>query len=464
MGSRSVYSLRDGVADRVVILWLCAVSLACVAAIVLTLSRTSSHYQSPDANLEASGHEPPSQRSPLAQAATISLGAVAPKCSSEQLIGEGRAVVQQLIERFDDMPEALNIAAVFHAQVRESEQAIELWKKCIQLDAKSPQYRVNLAAIAMDRGDATLAIQTLRTLVDTGDTSPSVLCSYGLALMEGGDSDEAERIFKLVTKSHPNDPSFWLGLGQAELKNHHFEQAFESLRKAEQLGSKAQALYFSLSRVCRRLGKDELADSYEGRFSDLDQESTTDSQNRFEKLSVAQSQRTLFSLLMDAGAFYAYRDDLMMAETLFLRILTLDPSNLTACNRLVEIYQKEKSHANELVIRQRIAALQPLNFGSHLGVARAASAMGDRSLAEASLKLALSLDLNAAIGYVALAEFQYESGDFQAARWYAEQAIRVSPTPEAYNFLAKVCEQLGDRQAAAQAKQDALKSKSPVKP
>ncbi|HEX5105169.1 MAG TPA: hypothetical protein VFV87_15220, partial [Pirellulaceae bacterium] len=92
--------------------------------------------------------------------------------------------------------------------------------------------------------------------------------------------------------------------------------------------------------------------------------------------------------------------------------------------------------------------LEPYNFANYLDLAKASAQLGEPEAAEATLKLAITMQPQAADGYTALAQFYLESSRAKKARWYSQEAVRRQPTAEGYRLLASTCRLLGDTASA----------------
>jgi predicted Zn-dependent protease len=117
----------------------------------------------------------------------------------------------------------------------------------------------------------------------------------------------------------------------------------------------------------------------------------------------------------------------------------------------------------ERVVRRRLLELEPQTFDNYLQLALLSAQLGEPETAEATLKLAISIEPDAAAGYATLAEFFLQTGKGPKARWYAQEAIRREPTPAGYRLLAQTCHVLGDEgdATAALAMARKLESKTP---
>ena len=380
--------------------------------------------------------------------ATILLATVPVAATVEQLQEEAAGVAAELRARFPDLPEALHVAAMLSAQLRQTGEAEQLWQRCIALAPKHEAYYVNLAAVAIDRGNSELAAETLRRALDAGCTSADVRHHLALALTNLGRCEEAEGIVERALVEAPRSAACWLVLGQTQLKLGKVEQAETSLRKALDLGSRVPAAYFALGNACARLGKEEEAAKYRQQFSELKASEPLPESERYQILALANARQTAMTTLCEAATVHSWQGDSLEAERLLLRAIAIDPGNADACRVLASLYQGAKRLAEERVVRQRLLDLEPHAFAHYLRLAKVCADLGESASAEAVLKLAMSIWPARADAYATLAQFYLQTGDAARARWYAQEAIRREPSDEGYRFLASTCRLLGDEPAA----------------
>ena len=448
-------------------LWLLVSCLlvALILAVVIGALRPASE-ESADQQLAAPANRaadrstvaaPSPQRIPLSRTASppatssVTLPKAQVPVNVDLLEQETRETANELLKSYPELPEAVHVAAMMHAQMRETDRAAVLWKKCVVMAPESKRYRVNLATVAMERGDNRLAAETLKALVERGSQSADVLHHLGLALINIGEADEAEAVLRQAVSAYPQSAAHWMALGQAQLKQDVLDQAVESFERANQLGIESPDLYFHLASAHRRLNNPEKAAEYQTRFQELKKSAPMAAQDRFQILSSAEARSTAVTILVEAATVHARQNDSLRAELQLLRAIALQPGNVTACKLLADLYQNEGALPEEQTVRERLVTLQPFRFDNHLALAKVASQQGQRDLAEASLKLALVQQPDAAIGYIALAEFYHEGRMLSKARWYAQEVARRFPSPEGYQFLAKICRLMGDDASAAQA-------------
>ncbi len=379
---------------------------------------------------------------------TIRLPAVAVRLTVEQLQAEAEQVAQEVRQRHPKEPQALHVVALLESRFRRSGKAEELWKKCIELDPKQVAYYVNLAAIAMDRGNSQLAVDTLEKAIDAGLVTPDVQHHLAIALTKLGRCEEAEKVVQEALVAHPEASAYWTVLGQAQLKLGKAAEAETSLKKAVELGSRSASVYFALGNACARLNKKEEAAKYRKLFQELKTSQPLDKQNRYDVLVTADALQTTVTILCEAAAVYRDHGNSLETERLLLRALALSPASSTPCGMLADLYQKAGMLAEARVVRQRLTQLQPFQLLHYLMYAKLSEQLNEPEAAEATLKLALAVQPQAIEVYASLAQLYLQQGKAGQARWYAQEAVRRQPSAEGYQFLAITCEATGDEEAA----------------
>ncbi len=388
---------------------------------------------------------------PRARQATISLATSAIPGTVESFQLEAEEVAGQLVARYPGRPEALHVSALLFSRVRKTERAEKLWRKCVELAPQTEQYRINLAAIAMDRGNSELAAEMLEPAAARGGSSPDVSHHLALALTNVGRNDEAEQILVKALERYPDSASHWMVLGQARLKLGKLAEAEADLRKALSLGSSSGELYFALGNACARNGKNEEAAEFRRAFAQLKAEQPLTAQERFQVLSTADTRQTALLVMIEAAAVHARQQDSQEAERLLLRAVALDPGSAVACKSLARIYQDEGLLPEERVALERAVQIEPLNVSHYGRLAELAVELGEPAAAEAAMKQAISVQPDLAPTYATLARFYLQEGKPSKARWYAQEALRRNESAAGYLLLAETCRLLGDEANAAAA-------------
>ncbi len=382
---------------------------------------------------------------------SIEISYTAAPANKDEMEAEAEFVAQKLLDDMSGEPVAIHVNALLSAQLHHTEKAEELWRECIRIDPDTDNYYVNLAAIALDRGDSELAIQTLETAVERGLNSADVSHHLGVALTNVGRPEEGAKVAQTTLEQLPNSAPHWLILGQAKLRLGDSQAAEECLRKAIQLGANSKPAYFALFNACIRNGRKEDAKKFRDIYLAFDQNDGLDVQERYQILSEAEAKRVLTSVLSESATLYFADGQSKEAEHLLLRILALVPNNSSALGQLADVYSATRQLANERLIRRRMVELDPRNLLNYLLLAKLELACENPEAAEAAIRRAISLAPRSVTGYATMADFQLERGRPEEALWYVNYAVALEPSRDAYLLLAKVYRAMSDEDAAQNA-------------
>lgn len=407
---------------------------------------------------------PPSGKSTvLPQGASVSLARQDVSLSKDDLEADAQSVVSRLLETMPNDARAMHVSAMLNAQLHNTEQAVKLWSKCIELDPKSEPYYINLAAVAIERGDSQLAIETMQKAFENGMKSLDIRHHYGVSLLNAGRLSEAAEAAQTALKEFPDSGALWLILGQSQLKLGDLKLAEESLSKAVDLGVHSKAAYFALFNVCLRVGKQSEANHFRELYASFN-ESEINPQQRFTVLSESEARSVCITTRLEAAALYRAAKQFQDAEFQLLRVVALDSSNLTALLELASVYYQDKRFANELAVRIRMLEIDPNNLMNYLFTARAAANNGDVATAEAYIKRAIALSPAAVTGYAAMADFWIEQKQPTKAAWYLKQVLDIEPTADGFRYLAQTLKQSGNDAEAQEAEDAARKLGRPTSP
>jgi tetratricopeptide (TPR) repeat protein len=451
--------LRIGPSLSIAILCIAAAAMILVAVIFFLPPEQALLSQPDTSKAAAAPQSPPGSAAPRASAPqepTVMLATAPVPASAEAMQAEAQRASADLLASFPEQAEAVHVAAMTHAQLRQTAEAQRLWQKCIELAPQSEQYRVNLAVVAMDRGNSELAAQTLQELTSAGSKSPEVLHHLALALSNLGRNEQAVQTIQQALAAQPRYAAGWLVLGQTQLKGGDPADAETSLRKAIDLGIHSADAYFALATACARQGKEDEAAGFRKQYDQLSASQPLAARERFQVLSSAEARRTAVVVLTEAAIVYSRLQDPAAAENLLLRAIALDPASVASCRTLAELYMVVGRPADERVVRRRLVEIEPYSFENCVDLAKVSAQLGDESGAEAALKLALAVRPEA-VAHGTLAQFYLQAGKAKEAHWHAQQAARLKPTAEAYVFLASTCRLLGANDEAEAAMAEARK-------
>ncbi len=383
--------------------------------------------------------------------ASVALPRFPVRMTAEEYRQEAQAVAESLVEDYGESAEALHVAALLAAQTRKISDAEAFWQRASEKSAEPTRYLVNLAVLALERGDHQRARDFLRPLVEDGSQSRDVLYHYGLAATRSGELDEAKDVYEKAVGLFPQDGQFWAGLAEAQLQAGDPQAAVMAFQNARQLGVDTPELFFQLANAARALGEKDLEAESMQAFEERKQQSTVAPEQRFEILSENEARATLITVLVEAAAVLSKMGDTPGAEMLLLRAVAVDPSQMEVCRTLADFYGNLANFVDEAVVRSHMVAMVPSRVDYHIRLAKTLALQDRTADAEATLKLVLSQHPDDVLCYVALAEFLASVDRPEKAVVYAKKAIDRQPTVEGYQFLAKLYHNLDNETAAAEA-------------
>ncbi len=389
---------------------------------------------------------------------SVVLPTVPVEISSEQLQAEAIGEVEALRTRFPRLPEALHVAAMAYAGFQQTAKADEIWQTCIGLERTYVGPRLGRAILMSERGNDAEAVEILQAALADGCSTPEVFYRLATAQSKLGDVEQAEATLRTALEAFPSVSELWLALGQTQNQRLQFEEAERSLRQAVNLGNESPSVFFALANACQRLGKQEDAAEYRQRFTALKKTSAdATADTPFQEIYEQALRPLIASTFASAGAVYARQGDSARGEELFLRALAIAPDDTAVLQELAGLFRQQRRTADARVVQERLVALQPTNVVHQIDLASVCAEQGDLPTAEAALEKARELRPDLAVPYMGLAQLHMQMGQPEQARLFAEGAVRRQPTVPGYGILARICQELGDLEAAAAAREAAKK-------
>lgn len=396
------------------------------------------------------------QQAPVSeeQRATIRLPLVIPSADIETLEAEAKLMAERLLRDMPEEPIAIHVSAMLNAKLHNTDLAIEQWKRCIEMSPQTEQYYVNLASVALDRGESELAIDTLEQAQTMGLYSPDIAHHLGLAHMNAGNNLEALEILEDAAKVDDQSGSLWFLVGQVKLRAGDSEGAEEALRRAVDLGVKTRQVYFNLFSACMRNGKRDEAAEFRTIYESFKPKQRVEPSIRFEANTTADARNLIAFIAAEAAMLYDQRGRSRDTEHLLLRSLALSPTNLNVLSNLAGFLSAQQRYADERVVRERIVSLNSQQLLDYLLLAKAEVACSNPEAAEAAIKLAIALGPTSPTSYIAMAEFLVEQGRAPEAEWYASRVVELDASPDAFRLLARIHRLQGDEAAAQSAEEE----------
>lgn len=160
----------------------------------------------------------------------------------------------------------------------------------------------------------------------------------GIRLIERGELEQAERLFRQLTEAHPRDAGLWNLLGAAQHKAGRFEEALAACQHALELDRRNPDYLYSVGSILFNLDRpDEAAKKFRATLS---------------------ARPNHIDALLDLGRSLRDMGDLRQAETIFMRVLQRAPSSQEAYIDLCNLYEsQDRNEEAERCFREGIAQL-----------------------------------------------------------------------------------------------------------
>jgi tetratricopeptide (TPR) repeat protein len=370
----------------------------------------------------------------------------------EPLRAEAETMVAQLLARFPDSPAAHRAAATLYQYFIQYDTAIEHWRRCVELEPRSVSPRVWLAQAQLKQGQDAAAIETLREAEAAGLSSPELALQIATALQQTGQLPAAEKAALDGLQAFGDQFSLWVSAGQAQLQLGKIPDAKQSFGKAVELDPGAAAAHVGLASALARLGETETAAGHQQAAERLIEKQKT-TKLPFDKEYDHGLRHVVATVMADAAAEYDAAGDAHEAERLCRRGMQIVPASPDPYRRLANLYHRQGRLDEAWLVQQRLTTLEPENLQNFLNQANLALRLQRPSEAEAALIEAVKRAPRDPAMRQSLAVFYLEAGKSPLARPHAEELVQLAPSPAAYQLLAEVCRQQGDREALDAAEQ-----------
>jgi predicted Zn-dependent protease len=435
--------------------WLLAAVGVCVGGGILLVVLCTSPDESPPEPVAVTVS--PDSSGPSGGSPALVIPAAPAPATVDELKHEALQVAEDLLARFPQSAEAYHLMGLLQKALRQTDDAQQYWRKCLELAPDHTRARVGLARAIMDQGNDQMAAETLKEGLAAGYASPDLYATFATSLINLGKFDEAGELLNQGAAAFPEAPKIWMLLGQSQVQRGEFSQAETSLRKAIELAPRYTDAYYALATACARLGKREEAAEFRKRFGELRARDRELQDQRVMIPDLETMRERAAATLCGAGTVYLGSGDRAEGERLLLRAMAVDPEFSETYKALASLYQGEGEIADALVAVRRLIELEPENVVNYINAAGLSMRLGDTASAEQTLKQAIEARPDAAAAYSWLARLYLQTGRPEEARSLAQQALDRQATAPGYMLLASACERLDDRAGAEAAIAEAKK-------
>jgi tetratricopeptide (TPR) repeat protein len=358
----------------------------------------------------------------------------------ESLQKELEFLADRLQVEFRNRADALHVAAMIHAELKQTQKAEQAWRACVAQDPPEPGPYVGLATMLMERGEDAHGVALLKKTLENGRESPELYRELVSGLMKQGEWEQADASLAQGLKLYPSDGGIWLQRGLLDTQQRRFDSAAAAFEKAIALGERSQAAINALRVALVRTGKAEQAKALAESATKSPNDTTSFQDEYLERL------RELAGRLLTMSASVAGQAGKPnLSETWLKRKMALLPNDLTTYMELSALYRSSLRLREALQVHRRLLALQPKNILNHLNLASVASHLGDLDQAEHVLQEAAELEPDRALVWGELAKLDLARGRDERGRDHALRAQKLEPSNIEWPIMAAMAaHRMGD--------------------
>ncbi len=355
--------------------------------------------------------------------------------------------VETAVASYPNNPSILHIAGLTYAELQQSERAIALLRKSIQLESSKAEVVTALADLLLQVGKPEDAIVVLEQAIDrVGETEP-LLSALGESYSQAGQLEKAvqtlERaVAKLSASTEKQSSSAGLRLAQALTQVGRFEEAEKHARESLLQRPSDLPSFVALSNALMRQNKREEAMEVRSRMPKVEPSTMADDQKY--ELSFRGFASHNYAML---GGTYAAQNNLDSAEKFFIRSLEIEPDSSKTALHLADMLRRNGRTQDAMIVYKKLIEIQPDNVLHYHNLASLAVSVGDLQTAERVLRSATTVDASGAAD-MQLAQFLLAIGDVSHVVKHAQLATEKLGTVDAHLVLMDACKASGDNAAA----------------
>lgn len=362
------------------------------------------------------------------------------------LVREAIDVAHDLVERFPDDPDALNVMAWVHFRFGGSDEAVAYWQKCLELDPRFVDAYFSMASAARDRGDHEQAAEYFRKAWELDPAWPSLAEHLAEALMNLGRLDDAADVLEQNIKTHPRAMRSSVLLGDIYAQLGEYEKAKQRYEAAIRVYPGSASAYYGAASACIALGKTDESKQLMEKFNALkasEEQAHRDAVQTHD--GVFPVRFGVAEVYVAAGRVCLVHDDPQTAERCFRRGAEVYPQHPECSDLLASLYDRQGRTHEAIAALRRWREHDPENRRVYSRLGSLYARLGDFEGAEEAFVGAIRAAPQEGRGYAALAGLYLQADrKLPEAKTLAQEAVEHDPRARHYLLLSLACQKNGE--------------------
>jgi tetratricopeptide (TPR) repeat protein len=377
----------------------------------------------------------------------------------EALKIEALQACERLVADWPGRPESHAVRALFSKRFGNTADAERSWRESLKIKPDFAPALLGLGAVAAEKADYEAASDLLSRALASDPMLDGAYRQLTEVLLDLGQAEHALSIAHEYVSRFPESRESHYWLGQTYLQLKRYTDAKTAHEVALRIDPNLTVAYHALATACMCLGDSRQAAVYRKKFATLKKNDMQVDRGRnklYRDLPAQQEVAATAHLL--AGNVYLTFGDPRKAEAHWLRGAAIAVSHAACREALARLYERQARFTWALEKQNDLVHLAPPNAGYWVDLGRLRARTGAWEPAEMALQKALELAPQSGAAYQELVDIALRSGrhSSEVVAW-AERAVSLAPTAQAYVQLSAVRQECGNRLGAIAALEEALK-------
>ncbi len=401
----------------------------------------------------------PAAEGPSAQqGAEVMDGGSAPDEAAQEreLRAEQLAEAESLVEAFPEDDNAIYLLGLVHLQLGDSESAIATFERCKAMDPDRADLFESLGEAVLIRDAYDQAVEHFTRALTREPSRFSARKKLADTLLRMGRADE---VLEVLQGHGAPDPEYYRILGAAHQQLGAFAPARDAFLRAIELDPNLDDAFYGLSMVCARMGETEAAAQYRERFREIKAKGQIQGRDWRRGFSPLEATRRSVAMTnTDVGRVFLSQRRMAPAMRLWERALQLDPRNQDARWHLAFFLLQTGRASDALPHWRELCRSTPDYPRHHFHLGEALTRTGRLEEAESAFQQVIRLAPDRSEGYAGLCNlYLLQKRPGTELLPLAEKAVAIDTSPANLVLLSIAVEQYGDRKAALEAIERAVR-------